>query len=85
VIELSAMSEHLHDNGELLAAFRNTYQQYEQAVRVALLNPTDPTVLARLGDDLDGFATLAIEVSRTNSQYLTRWLESCAERNCFRT
>jgi hypothetical protein len=32
-------------------------------VQEAVLNPTDTTVLARLGDDLDEFSTLISEVS----------------------
>lgn len=64
------MSEELASNNsgsagdlDLLAAFRTHYVQFEQAVRDVLLNPTDPTVLARLGDDLDEFAVLANEVN----------------------
>ena len=47
----------------LLAAFRMQYSGFELAIQDALLNPTDPTVLARLGDDLDEFAIMVAEVS----------------------
>jgi hypothetical protein len=57
------MSELEQTPGDLLAAFRIHYRQFEQAVTEALSNPTDSTVLARLGDDLDEFATLATQVS----------------------
>lgn len=50
-------------SGDLLGAFRTHYLRFEGAVREALLYPTDSTVLARLGDDLDEFASLAIAVS----------------------
>jgi hypothetical protein len=59
------MSRHLQGR-ELLSAFRNIYQQYEQAVTQALHNSADSTVLARLGDDLDEFATLATHVSQVS-------------------
>ena len=48
--------------GELLAVFRLHYTRFESAVTDALSTPTDVTVIARLGDDLDSFAGLAIEV-----------------------
>lgn len=48
---------------ELLAEFRVHFSRFESAVHHTLSNPTDSTVLARLGDDLDEFAILAIEVS----------------------
>jgi hypothetical protein len=46
----------------LLTAFRQYYHQFQDAITYALGNPTDPTVLARLGDDLDEFANLAEHV-----------------------
>jgi hypothetical protein len=49
--------------GDLLGAFRTHYSRFEHAVREVMSNPTDSTVLARLGDDLDEFARLAIAVS----------------------
>jgi len=52
-------------SGNLLGAFRTHYSQFENAVSNALLNETDVTVLARLGDDLDKFASLTIEVRNT--------------------
>jgi hypothetical protein len=53
----------LQDPSDLLSAFRIHYQRFEQGVQAAVLNPTDATVLARLGDDLDEFANLVHEVS----------------------
>lgn len=58
------MSELEQTPGSLLAAFRLHYRRFEQAVAEALINPTDSTVLARLGDDIDEFATLASQVSQ---------------------
>lgn len=62
------MSQELSSSGsvgnlDLLVAFRTHYERFERAVGDVLLSPTDPTVLARLGDDLDEFAALANEVS----------------------
>lgn len=57
------MSE-LEPSGDLLAAFRIHYRRFEQAIAEILSNPTDPTILARLGDDLEEFTTLATQVSR---------------------
>src|SRR6266436_8239600 len=48
---------------DLLSAFRTHYRRFERAIQEASVNPTDSTVLARLGDDLDGFTNLVIEVS----------------------
>jgi len=57
---------------DLLTAFRMRYSRFELAIQDALLYPTDSTVLARLGDDLDEFATMVAEVSRqTISKTLT--------------
>ena len=47
---------------ELLGAFRTHYWRYEHLVREATSNPTDSTVLARLGDELDEYIALVIEV-----------------------
>ena len=47
---------------ELLGAFRTHYRRYEHLVLEATLNPTDSTVLARLGDEVDEYLTLLIEV-----------------------
>lgn len=49
-------------NSELLDEFRAHYRRYENLVRAATLNPTDSTVLERLGDELDVFIALVIEV-----------------------
>jgi hypothetical protein len=48
---------------DLLTAFRMRYSRFELAIQDALLYPTNSTVLARLGDDLDEFATMVAEVS----------------------
>jgi hypothetical protein len=62
-----------HDNGafsgDLLGAFHIHYSQFENAVREVMLYPTDSTVLTRLGDDLDEFASLAIEVGNNIYYY----------------
>jgi hypothetical protein len=50
-------------NDGLLLAFRIHYRGFEQAVQEAMLNPTDPTVLARLGDSVDEFMIRVSEVS----------------------
>lgn len=50
----------------LLAAFRTQYSRFELTIQDALLNPTDSTVLARLGDDLDEFAIMVAEVRLPN-------------------
>jgi hypothetical protein len=47
---------------DLLTAFRQYYHQFQDAITYSLVHPTDPTVLARLGDDLDEFAHLAEHV-----------------------
>lgn len=65
------MSELEYTPGDLLAAFRIHYHRFEQAVIEALSNPTDSTVLARLGDDLDEFATLATQVSQNQPVVFT--------------
>jgi hypothetical protein len=64
---------------DLLSTFRIHYHRFEHAIQEASVNPTDSTVLARLGDDLDEFANLVIKVSHPlcvipgfkNSLYLT--------------
>lgn len=45
-----------------LDAFRNHYNRFETLVRQAVANPTNSTIVARLGDDLDEFLRLVIEV-----------------------
>ena len=52
-------------NGELdlLDAFRYHYFRYEAVIREAITHTTDSTVLARIGDDLDEYATILAEVS----------------------
>jgi hypothetical protein len=53
----------LQNQDDLLSAFRIHYRRFEQAVQEAMVDPTDPTVLARLGDGIDEFATHVREVS----------------------
>jgi len=48
---------------DLLNAFRAHYRDIEQRVMEAMNNLTDPTILASLGDDLDTFLLLVVEVS----------------------
>jgi hypothetical protein len=49
-------------SGDLINAFRLYHNQFQQTVINVLTAPTDPTVLARLGDDLDEFAQLVLRV-----------------------
>ncbi len=51
---------------DLLDAFRHHYFRYEAIVREATTHATDSTVLARIGDDLDEYATILAEA---NSNY----------------
>jgi hypothetical protein len=60
----SGTLEQQRSPNDLLSAFRMHYQRFEQAVQEVVLNPTDATVLARLGDDVDEFTTLVTEVSQ---------------------
>ncbi|KAF8886368.1 hypothetical protein BD779DRAFT_1611784 [Infundibulicybe gibba] len=60
------MSNHPQPTGnpplaELLNAFRAHYHHFDQEVQEAMAGSADPTVLARLGDDLDGYAALVRE------------------------
>lgn len=48
---------------DLLDAFRHHYFRYEAIVREATTQATDSTVLARIGDDLDEYATLLAEAT----------------------
>lgn len=47
---------------DLLQAFQTHYHRFEHVISSTLQNPTDSTVLARLGDDLDEFANMVTEV-----------------------
>ena len=58
-------------SSDLLIAFWTHYRRFEHAINDALLNPTDSTVLARLGDDLDEFLNLVAEVLLNHSILLT--------------
>jgi len=59
---------------DLLSAFRTHYHRFEHAIQEASVNPTDSTVLARLGDDLDEFASMVIEVSLIHAMCYSRVL-----------
>ena len=48
----------------LLDAFRTNYHRIERAVHEIVTVQSDTTVIARLGDDLDEFLSLVIEVSQ---------------------
>ena len=52
---------------DLLDAFRFHYFRYETVVREAVTHATDSTVLARIGNDLDEYATILAEVSGFSS------------------
>lgn len=47
---------------DLLSAFVTHYQHFQRVVPKAVTGNTDSTVLARLGDDVDTFMQLVIEV-----------------------
>ena len=47
----------------LLDAFRLHYNRFETVIGEAITHPTDSSVLARIGDDLDEYATLVQEAS----------------------
>jgi hypothetical protein len=50
-------------HSELLDAFRSHYADLEQWVTQAMTNATDPVLVARLGDDINAFLALVVEVS----------------------
>ena len=50
------------DLTELLDAFHVHYRCYEHLVQEATSNPTDSTILAHLGDELDMYLALVLEV-----------------------
>jgi hypothetical protein len=49
-------------NNDLLNAFRAQYQHFSMAIPSAIQSNADPVTLARLGDDLDEYYSLAQEV-----------------------
>ena len=53
----------------LLDAFRLHYYRFQTVVGEAITNPTDSTVLARIGDDLDEYAALVHEASLLNTLF----------------
>lgn len=68
LLEIMSNEENIEENisalspDKLLGAFRTHYRRYEHLVREATSNPTDSTVLARLGDELDEYLALVIQV-----------------------
>lgn len=48
--------------GDLLGAFCTVYRRYHHLVLEVTSNPTDSTVLARLGDELDEYLALVNQV-----------------------
>ena len=54
---------------ELLAAFWTHYRRLEHLVTEATMHATDSTVLARLGDELDEYINLVIQVSSQTSPH----------------
>ena len=59
----SASPEELHPQGQqLLNEFRIRYHQYVSKVEGITTTYTDPTVIARLGDDLAQFRELVEQV-----------------------
>ena len=72
-----ATHSHISSPDNLLAAFRIHYHRFKLAITDAITNPTDSTVLARLGDDLNEFLDLVIQVSLdciTPILFETPWL-----------
>ena len=57
------MSGEPNGSTELLTAFQAHYHQFAQAVHNALQSAADAIVLARLGDDVDEYASLVHKVS----------------------
>jgi len=51
-----------HPGQELLQEFRARYEQFVTQVHEIMQSPTDSTVIARLGDDLDQFMQMAAQV-----------------------
>jgi len=60
-------SEHhppdLPPNG-LLAQFRTYYQEFHTAITEAITSPVDPGIVERLGDELDEFLDLVLQVRK---------------------
>jgi hypothetical protein len=50
------------DLSDLISAFRSYYYQFIKSVEEAALSPTDSTVLNRLGDRIDEYRALLIQV-----------------------
>lgn len=68
--DIELLLEHNHQQSspvahsmELLTEFRSRYHGFQLAIAEAVNSNADSTILARLGDDLDEFQRLAIEVS----------------------
>jgi hypothetical protein len=56
---------------QLLAAFRYQYHQFTEAVTGVVSDEEDPTVIARLGDELDEYVGLVDGVSDQSVAYAT--------------
>ena len=54
---------------ELLTAFQTHYHHLEHLVTEATMHATDSTVLTRLGDELDEYINLIIQVSSQTSPH----------------
>ncbi|KAI0057690.1 hypothetical protein BV25DRAFT_1872356 [Artomyces pyxidatus] len=54
------------ENQDLLQGFRSRYHHYVQAVNEAMHSAADSTVLARLGDDLDEYGALVLQVYQSH-------------------
>jgi hypothetical protein len=50
------------DLSDLITAFRTYYYRFVESVNGAALSSTDPTVLNRLGDQIDEYRTLVAQV-----------------------
>jgi hypothetical protein len=50
------------DFSDLIAAFRTHYYRFVKSVEEVALSPTDSTVLNRLGDQIDEYRALVIQV-----------------------
>src|ERR1700677_5045577 len=64
----------LQPQQDLLSAFRIHYYRFERAIQEALVNTTDSTVLARLGDDLDEFSHLVTVVHPKSFLYFKDYI-----------
>lgn len=61
------MSTSEGSSSELLQAFRRYYNGFVQSIHDAIHSSADSTVLERLGDDLDRYLELVLEVRKHSS------------------